>query len=392
MANKDGHRRFGSIRKRASGRYQVRYPGPDGLLRSAPQTFERLKEAERWLTLVEAQMMRGEWIDPDRGKVRLQDYAERWIVQRPNLRPRTIHLYEWLLRKHITPHLGSVTIGDLTTPMVREWRSALLANGVSRGQAAKSYRLLRAVLNTAVREDELIRVNPCRIKGADQENPAERPVLTVAQVMKLAGKVPERYRALILLTTFACLRWGEVAALQRGDIDLVAGTVRIREAFTEQRGKGMVLGPPKSRAGVRTVSIPASIVPDIKTHLDTHVKEWPHSFVFTTEGGKTIWRGNFNKIVKWRKIVAEIGRPGLHFHDLRHTGNTLAAQTGTSLRDLMARMGHDNPRAALIYQHATSSADRAVAAALDSMLRAHEGHSEEGDGEDGTAGALARVG
>lgn len=69
-------------------------------------------------------------------------------------------------------------------------------------------------------------------------------------------------------------------------------------------------------------------MPDIQVHLDAHVKEWPHSFAFTTEGGKTIWRGNFNKIVKWRKIVAEVGRPGLHFHDLRHAGNTLAAQTG----------------------------------------------------------------
>jgi Phage integrase, N-terminal SAM-like domain len=185
MANTEGHRRFGSIRKLPSGRYQARYLGPDGLMRKAPETFARIKEAERWLTLVEAQMLRKDWIDPDKGKIRLQDYAERWIEQRPNLRPRTIHLYEWLLRKHITPHLGNVTLGNLVTPMVREWRSALLANGVSQGQAAKSYRLLRAILNTAVREDELIRVNPCRIKGADQESPAERPVLTVAQVMKV---------------------------------------------------------------------------------------------------------------------------------------------------------------------------------------------------------------
>jgi integrase len=211
--------------------------------------------------------------------------------------------------------------------------------------------------------------------------------------MKLAEKVPERYRALILLTTFACLRWGEVAALRRGDIDLKAGTVRIHEAFTEQRGKGMVLGPPKSRAGARTVSVPASILPAIKAHLDTHVKEWPHSFVFTTEGGRTIWRGNFNKIVNWRKVVGEIGVPGLHFHDLRHSGNTLAAQTGTSLRDLMARMGHDNPRAALIYQHATSGADRAVAAALDQLLRTHKGKTSEPDADDeGPSGALVRAG
>jgi integrase len=135
-------------------------------------------------------------------------------------------------------------------------------------------------------------------------------------------------------------------------------------------------------------------VPEIKAHLDTHVKEWPHSFVFTTEGGKTIWRGNFNRLVKWRKIVGEIGMPGLHFHDLRHSGNTLAAQTGTSLRDLMARMGHDNPRAALIYQHATSGADRAVAAALDEVLKAHGAASDEAseqEGEDGAAGVLVRA-
>jgi integrase len=51
--------------------------------------------------------------------------------------------------------------------------------------------------------------------------------------------------------------------------------------------------------------------------------------------------------------VAAIGAPGLHFHDLRHTGNTLASRApGASLRDVMARMGHDSPRAALIYQHA----------------------------------------
>jgi len=152
-------------------------------------------------------------------------------------------------------------------------------------------------------------VNPCRIPGADEEDSAERPTLTIAQVMALVGRVPERYRALILLATFACLRWGEISALQRCDVDLSAGTVRVREAFTEQRGKGMVLGPPKSKAGVRTVSIPSVIVPAIRAHLNLHVKEWPDSFVFTTESGKTIWRGNFNELVDWRRSAAAIGAP-----------------------------------------------------------------------------------
>jgi integrase len=388
-------RRFGAVRKLPSGRYQVRYWGPDEVRRSAPETFVTTAEAERFLALLEAQLVRQEWIDPSRGKVELAQYAEAWIQERPKLRPRTVALYRWILTKHIAPHLGTVQLVNLTTPIVRKWRVQLLADGVSENAAAKAYRLLRAILNTAVKEDELIRANPCRIPGADQEHPAERPVLTIAQVMALAAKMPERYRALVLVATFACLRWGEVAALQRRDVDLETGTIRVREAFTEQRGKGKVLGPPKSRAGVRIVTIPGAIMPTVREHLGAHVKEWPDSFVFTTESGKTIWRGNFNKLVHWRAAVRQIGQPGLHFHDLRHTGNTLAAQTGTSLRDLMARMGHDSPRAALIYQHATSGADRAIAAALDEALRAH-GTSGDPDGsdddDDGAAGMLVKVG
>ncbi len=115
MPNKDGHRRFGSIRRRESGRYQARYPGPDGQMRSAPETFARKADAQRYLTLVEAQMMRGEWTDPEHSKIRLGDYARTWIAQRPGLRPRTVDLYTWLLKRYITPHLGNAIIGRLST-------------------------------------------------------------------------------------------------------------------------------------------------------------------------------------------------------------------------------------------------------------------------------------
>ncbi|MGH3344294.1 MAG: tyrosine-type recombinase/integrase [Carbonactinosporaceae bacterium] len=296
------------------------------------------------------------------------DYAERWIAQRPNLRPRTVQLYTWLLSKHIAPYLGTVPLERLDTPMVREWRGALLAKGVSQTMAAKAYRLLRAVLMTAVREDELIRTNPCRIPGADQERSSERPVLTVTQVFALADLMPARYRMLVLLTTFGCLRWGEVTALQRRDIDITAGTVRVHQQFIEQRGGGLILGPPKSRAGVRTVTLPSSFLPELHEHLTAYVAEEQTAPVFAGPSGRPIRRGNFNKLVKWLEAVNTLGVPGLHFHDLRHTGNTLAARTGASLRDLMARMGHDSTHAAIIYQHATSDADRAIAAAVNAAV------------------------
>jgi hypothetical protein len=106
-------RRFGSVRRRESGRYQVRYPGPDGLPRTAPDKFARKTDADRYLTMVEAQMVRGEWIDPERTKILLGDYAERWIAQRPNLRPRTVALYRWLLGKHVSrTSAGSNSVGS----------------------------------------------------------------------------------------------------------------------------------------------------------------------------------------------------------------------------------------------------------------------------------------
>ncbi len=114
-------------------------------------------------------------------------------------------------------------IGKLDTATVREWRVLLLGNGVGSSEVAKAYRFLRAVLMTAA-DDQIIPRNPCRIRGAGEEKPEERPVLTVAKVFELADLMPARLRSLVLLATFASLRWGEVAALRRMDLDLAART------------------------------------------------------------------------------------------------------------------------------------------------------------------------
>jgi hypothetical protein len=193
MANRSRHRRFGNIRKRASGRYQIRYPGPDGRVRAGPETYERKSDAERALSLIEAQMISGGWTDPDRSKIKLQDYAAYWVTQRVGLRPRTVDLYMWVCGKHINPYLGGVPLGRLSTPMIREWRAQLLRSGVSVSMTAKAYRLLRAVLATAVEEDKILARNPCRLRGAGTERAPERPVLTIAQVFELAEVVGRRH-------------------------------------------------------------------------------------------------------------------------------------------------------------------------------------------------------
>ena len=178
------------------------------------------------------------------------------ILRRPSRRPKTVELYRWLLRTYIAPHLGTLRLVDLDNngAAVRAWRQQLLDSGISAMMAAEAYRLLRAVLNTAV-EDEVIRRTPGRIKGASQENAVERPTLTPAQVAELAGKMPARYVALIMLTTYASQRWGEVTALRRADLDLETATLWVNRAHVELSRGGVVVGPPRSRAGNRAVSL-----------------------------------------------------------------------------------------------------------------------------------------
>jgi len=214
-----GKRRFGRVRELPSGRWQARYKGPDGIDRPAPHTFGSKTGAERWLTLAEAEIIQGGWIDPDAGCVLFGKYAPDWIEERPGLRPKTTELYRYLLRRHLSPAFDARSVAEIREPNVRRWRKDLLDAGVSTVTVAKAYRLLKAIFNTAV-DDGLIRRNPCRIKGAGQENSPERPVLTVAQVYTLAAAFDERYRVLVLLAALTSLRWGELAALRRSDIDV----------------------------------------------------------------------------------------------------------------------------------------------------------------------------
>lgn len=89
--------------------------------------------------------------------------------------------------------------------------------------------------------------------------------------------------------------------------------------------------------------------------------------------------------------MAAVDAPGLHFHDLRYAANTLAAQCGASLRDLMDRMGHDSVRAVMIYQPETSEAGKAIADALNDRITTARAVDDDSDDDDGAAGSLVPV-
>ena len=213
-------RYFGSIRQRESGRWQIRYRTRDGKRVSHPVTFARRSEAARVLAELERQAQSGgPLVDHERGSrcrcVTTPSSGSNSIRACARERSRFIGRYCAATSSRV---LGDVRLDRLDTATVREWRAGLLARGVSPTMVAKSYRLLRAILNTAVTEDELIIAIRAEIKGAGEEQAAERPVLTVARVFELVELVPDRWRAFMLLKIFASLRWGEITALTRQDL------------------------------------------------------------------------------------------------------------------------------------------------------------------------------
>jgi site-specific recombinase XerD len=231
---------------------------------------------------------------------------------------------------------------------------------------AKACRLLHAIFEMAA-EDRIIARNPCRIAGAGQEESDERAVVPLPVVFKLADTVPVRYRTLILLATFADMRWGELVGLRRENVDLDACEIRITETLAQLDKGGLRPDTPKSRAGRRIVAFPAEIAPEIRWHLERFAEPGKRGFVFVGPKGGQLRRSNFHRT--WEKARTSVGLPDLHFHDLRHTGGTLSATTGATLKELMARLGHSSVRAALIYQHATRDRDQAIAKALGAYVR-----------------------
>lgn len=390
-AKRNKRARFGTTRQLPSGRWQARYTDKAGRRHTCDETFPTDAAARRWLSAVETDIARGGWVDPDGGRVTLAMWCDEWLALHPELAPRTVELYRGLIRRYIAPTLGHVTLSNLAPSTVRAWHADLVRTAPT-SVPPKAYRVLRAMLNTAV-ADELILRNPCTLKGAGAESSPERPIATPEQVWALADAIGDRWRAMVLLAAGCGLRFGELAGLARRHLDLgddagqvvdldaarrrrdtrtATATVTVERALVQlQNGKRFV-GPPKSDAGRRTIAVPPPLVPHLADHLDRFAEPGPDGLVFVGERGGLLARGNWNPV--WNAARAAVTEshnlpPGFHFHDLRHTSNTVAASTGASTRELMHRMGHASPAAALRYQHATAERDAAIADAVGDALR-----------------------
>jgi integrase len=339
---------------------------------TAPRTFPTKGAATRWLAATEADRSRGLWIDPRASRVRLDEYARAWLDSRVQIAPRTREIYRSQIESHILPEiangvpaLGGVVLGDLTAELVRAWYAAL-ARARSASIAAKAYTRLRQILAQAVQDDR-IATNPCRIEGGGTERHPEQRFVVLPELYALAGAVPDRYRALVLTAGLAGLRQGELFALRRRDVDLLRATITVSRKRLRLASGEVIENEPKSRAGRRTVALPGRLVVELERHLMAYAQPGADGFVFPSAGGAPLERSNFRSRV-WGPATRTVGLSGLCFHDLRHAAGTLAARTGATTKELMARLGHASPQASMVYQHAAHDRDRLIAERLDAMV------------------------
>ena len=358
---------FGSVDKLATG-YRARYYGPDGRRYKAPTLFLAKQDARAWLALRQSEIIRKAWTPPEATqpvtqKLTLAVYAERWLTLR-ELKDRTREHYRTLLDKHILPSLGSLPIASITADDVRAWHAGM--GNSTPTLRAHCYGLLRTILASAA-SDGKIATNPCVIRGAGTARRVHkiRPA-TLDELETLTAAMPAPYQLMVLLGAWCALRFGELTELRRGDIDLSGEVIRVQRAVVRAGGAFKVTTP-KSDAGIRDVAIPPHLLPTIEKHLANHVDAHLDSLLFPAVQGEHLAPATLYR--QYYKARDAAGRPDLRFHDLRHSGAVLAAATGASLAELMARLGHSTPQAAMRYQHAAAGRDREIAALLSKMAQ-----------------------
>ena len=364
----------GSIRQLPSGRYQARVKY-EGATHAAPRTFDTRQGATIWLKRQQDEIDAGTWQPPTKDRmapITFAEFAAEWLA-RPSAKtgkpraPRTVEDYRKDLDERILPTFGSRPLASITDTQVQRWYDGLDASKPT--QRAHCYTLLASIMVDAVHR-KLIDVSPCRIRGASSAKRATRTDLpTPEQVGQLADSMPsEKYAVLTLLAAWCGLRFGELAELRRGDVQLRDGqpdTIKVRRAVSRVKGQRLV-GDPKSVAGIRNVSIPPHVRQRLGDYLDTLPKGNSTMLFPGSRNGSHMSPGSLHKVFDRR--ADDLGLDTLRFHDLRHFAGTQAAIVGATTAEVMARLGHSTVAAAMRYQAVASGSDNEIAERLSNVV------------------------
>jgi integrase len=366
-------------RRTAKGetRWEVRYRTPEGSERS--RTFTTRRDANRHASTVEADKLRGAWVDPRRAGRTFADLAADWLKSTPTKRPSAWARDESIVRVHLTPALGTTSLSHVTPAKVRglvtEWSAKMRPRSVRR-----VYGTLRAIFAFAVASEDLV-ASPCRGVKLPEVEPITRTVVTSDQLARLADAIGPDYEALPYLGAVLGLRWGECAGLRVHAVDILGGRVTVTEQATRGMKGATVFGPPpKSTAGRRTLAVPKALCEMLSAQLKRRgvTAANPDALVFTMDGGGVLDHRNFRLRV-WIPacVAAGVGTitqdpatkkkryEGLTFHDLRRANATGLVLSRVDLKTAQTRLGHSDPRLTLgVYAQATTEAHRGAADAM----------------------------
>ncbi|HYN30586.1 MAG TPA: tyrosine-type recombinase/integrase [Dermatophilaceae bacterium] len=350
-------------RATASGRvrWRVRYRTPDYRQRS--RTFDRRSDAETFEVEVRGRVRRGDFVDPQRGRVTLaQLWTEYQQAGTTHLRATTRQNYRMAFR-HVLEQFGAWPVAKIEHADVAAWVLDLTAE---KGPETVRYahRVLCLVLDYGMRTRRLSQ-NAARGVRLPRRPPARERILSMADVERLAGRLG-RDGDVVLAMALLGLRWSEMAALKVADVDLDRGRVRVVERATEVGGR-MDVSAPKSRASARAVGIPASF----QGPLAARVAGKPSTaLVFPAPDGGYLRNGNWRHRSGWVQATRDAGLDGVTPHDLRRTFGSLARKAGADLRYIQKAMGHESiTTTARIYAHLYDDELDEVAAALDGLRR-----------------------
>ncbi|MGE0138504.1 MAG: tyrosine recombinase XerC [Ilumatobacteraceae bacterium] len=377
-----------SIEKRTtpSGeiRWDVRYRGSDR--RQVKKSFKRKVDAQRFANLAEADVLRGDWIDPRRSRETFGHWAQQWLATTAHLQPKTRSGYESILSKHLMPAFGDVPLSAIDHPRVLAYLSELAGGGIGRGTVRNIRDVLRLVLALAVRSGA-IKHNPVLGARIGRSAKQEMVFLTADQVMTLADEIanppvrkrggehrrstyPE-YGLLVRFAAFTGLRAGEIGALKVRRLDLMRRRVEVSESASEAHGEFEV-GATKTYER-RNVPVPAALIDQLVHHI---AGKGPDDFVFESPDGGPVRHSNWYPR-HFKPAVVRAGLPdGTRFHDLRHTYAAMLIAQGAHPRAMMERLGHSTIQVTLgTYGHLFPNLEESLDHALNQVLQAARPYS-----------------
>ncbi|MCZ7532592.1 MAG: site-specific integrase [Acidimicrobiia bacterium] len=337
-----------AIDRRKNGRYRARYEGPD--LRWHSRTFDRKADAKRWLTEQLATSQQGRWIDPNAGQVDFARYSTAWLDAKTRIKAKTRLGYRSLLDSRILPTFGCARLVTISREMVGSWVREMTEEELSPSRIRQAHQCLAAILEQAV-DDGLIGRNPARRVELPRLAQPQHRYLTAEQVTTLAEAMPSfEYRTMIYVFAYGGLRWGELAALRRGRVDVLRRRIDVTESLVDISGS-LSFGTPKTHQ-TRTVHLPGFVATMIGHHLE-QVEDDPAALVFTAPQGGPLQYANSRRAI-WNPARSRAGGDlnDITPHDLRHTCASLMRAAGADVKAIQQQLGHQTATVTLnTYTH-----------------------------------------